>query len=312
MTDPKTEELRTAHDVLAEWYAENLDGVLDRTPTSIFWRGGFRLIEPDALIGPVAASEPVQGFVGNETFRVRTVAGETYYVKSGPGLTAEARACSLAAEAGVLAPEIVAVGTNGSVEYLVQRAVAGGEVSLSDTGVLTSVGVELVKLHRVRGDGFGLLSGALRPTWTELLMDQVGSLDGLVDAGLLPADHRERLVELVAARTPEPEEPVLLHGDLHPRHVYAAGGVLTGIIDWGDALYGDPLFDLARFSIAGAGATSAVLDGYGLALTPELEQTFALYRAVWSAVALRAELDAGGDWFQPHLDRIAGELARLS
>jgi aminoglycoside phosphotransferase (APT) family kinase protein len=270
------------------------------------------LLELEALIGPVAASEPVQGFVGNETYRVRTVAGETYYLKSGPGLSAEARACSLAAEAGVPAPEIVAVGTNGAVEYLIQRAVAGGEVSPSDAAVLRSLGAELVMLHQVRGDGFGLLSGALRPTWVELLMDQVGSLDGLVDAGLLPADQRERLVEAVAARTPEPEGPVLLHGDLHPRHVYAAGGVLTGIIDWGDALYGDPLFDLARFSIAGVDATSAVLDGYGLELTAELEQTFALYRAVWSAVALRAELDAGGDWFRVHVDRILGELARLS
>ncbi|WP_432935455.1 phosphotransferase family protein [Kribbella sp. CA-253562] len=270
------------------------------------------MLELEALIGPVAVSEPVQGFVGNETYRVRTVAGETYYVKSGPGLGAEARACSLAAEAGVPAPEIVAVGTNGAVEYLIQRAVAGGEVGPGDTAVLTSVGVELVKLHRIAGDGFGLLSGALRPTWAELLMDQVGSLDGLVDAGLLPADQRGRLVEVVADLTPEPDRPVLLHGDLHPRHIYAAGGVLTGIIDWGDALYGDPLFDLARFSIAGAGATYAVLDGYGLELTAELERTFALFRAVWSAVALRAELDAGGDWFQPHLDRIAGELARLS
>jgi aminoglycoside phosphotransferase (APT) family kinase protein len=212
----------------------------------------------------------------------------------------------------VPAPEIVAVGTNGSVEYLIQRAVAGGEVRPSDTVVLTSVGVELMKLHRIHGDGFGLLGGVLLPTWTELLMDQVGSLDGLVDAGLLPADQRERLVEVVAVRTPEPESPVLLHGDLHPRHVYAAGDVLTGIIDWGDAMYGDPLFDLARFSIVGADATSAVLDGYGVELTAELERTFALYRAVWSAVALRAELDAGGDWFQSHLDRIAGELARLS
>jgi len=30
--DAKTEELRGAHDVLAEWYVENLDGLLDRMP----------------------------------------------------------------------------------------------------------------------------------------------------------------------------------------------------------------------------------------------------------------------------------------
>ncbi|MGC4941683.1 phosphotransferase family protein [Kribbella sp. DT2] len=266
-------------------------------------------VDLEAHVGPVAATEPVQGFFGNETFRVRTVAGETYYFKSGPGMLAEARACALAV--GVPAPRVVASGTSSGVEYLIQRAVLGSPVESSDTAALTGAGRSLVKLHQIAGDGFGRLSAARLPTWTGWLSEQVGSLDALVDAGLLPDDHRARLIELVATRSTEPGRPVLLHGDLHPRHVYAADGVLTAIIDWGDALYGDPLFDLARFSIAGPDATTAVLDGYGLALTPDLERTFALYRAVWSAMVCRIELEVGGDWFQAHLDRIADDLHRL-
>ncbi len=261
------------------------------------------MIDLEPHVGPVASLEPVQGFFGNETFRVRTIAGETYYYKSGPGMGAEATACALAADAGVSAPQVVA----GGPEYLIQRAVPGAAVEPSDQAVLTSLGQALVKLHQVQGDGFGLLSAERFPTWTAWLTAQVGSLGGLVEAGLLPEDHRTRLVELVADRSSEPEHPALLHGDLHPRHVYTANGVLTGIIDWGD-----PLFDLARFSIAGPEATTAVLTSYGLALTPDLDRTFALYRAVWSAMVCRVELEAGGDWFQAHLDRIADDLHRLS
>jgi aminoglycoside phosphotransferase (APT) family kinase protein len=266
------------------------------------------LIDLQPYVGAIESLEPVQGFVGNDTFRVRTAAGETYYYKSGPGMLAEAQACTLATQAGVPAPEVVA----GTPEYLIQRAVPGSPIEPADVDVLTAVGRALAKLHQVPGKGFGLLSAPPLPTWRAWLAQQVGSLHPLVRAGLLPETHRARLVDLVAASTLEPDHPVLLHGDLHPRHIYAADGVLTGIIDWGDALYGDPLFDLARFSIAGPEATATVLAAYGLTLTPELDRTFALYRALWSAIVCRVELESGGDWFQAHLDRIATQLDLLS
>ncbi|GAB2600453.1 phosphotransferase family protein [Kribbella endophytica] len=266
------------------------------------------MIDLQPHVGAVESLEPVQGFFGNETFRVRTVAGETYYYKSGPGMPAEAKACALATTAGVPAPQVVA----STPQYLIQRAVPGAPIEPSNTAVLTSLGHALAKLHQVQGNGFGLLSAPLLPTWKAWLTNQVTSLQTLVDAGLLPETHRARLADLVANIVLEPKHPALLHGDLHPRHVYAANDTLTAIIDWGDALYGDPLFDLARFSIAGPAPTTAVLTAYGVALTPDVDRTFALYRALWSAIVCQAELEAGGDWFQAHLDRITDDLHRLS
>ncbi len=37
---------------------------------------------------------------------------------------------------------------------------------------------------------------------------------------------------------------VLVHGDLHARHVLVRGGSATGVIDWGDTAVGDPGVDL--------------------------------------------------------------------
>jgi aminoglycoside phosphotransferase (APT) family kinase protein len=49
-----------------------------------------------------------------------------------------------------------------------------------------------------------------------------------------------------ALAAPPSAQPVLLHGDLHPRNVLAdADGQLTAVIDWGDICQGDPATDLA-------------------------------------------------------------------
>ena len=41
------------------------------------------------------------------------------------------------------------------------------------------------------------------------------------------------------------DEPVWLHGDLHPHNLLASAGHLTGVIDFGDITSGDPATDLA-------------------------------------------------------------------
>lgn len=41
----------------------------------------------------------------------------------------------------------------------------------------------------------------------------------------------------------------ILHGDLHPQHFIVNKGYLTGLIDFNRAIIGDPLFDIAYFSV---------------------------------------------------------------
>jgi hygromycin-B 4-O-kinase len=50
----------------------------------------------------------------------------------------------------------------------------------------------------------------------------------------------------LAARCPE--ERALLHNDYWFENILAAGERVTGVIDWANALYGDPLYDVARLS----------------------------------------------------------------
>jgi aminoglycoside phosphotransferase (APT) family kinase protein len=64
-----------------------------------------------------------------------------------------------------------------------------------------------------------------------------------------------------------------LPSDFSPRHVFARDGRIAGIIDWGDAICGDPLYDLGRV------LHSAILEGdgdvsYGLATAERLLGTY--------------------------------------
>jgi aminoglycoside phosphotransferase (APT) family kinase protein len=90
-------------------------------------------------------------------------------------------------------------------------------------------------------------------------------LDEVIEAGLWRStDAVERLIT-DATGLPPPPRTLVLHGDLHARHVLVdKAGRATGVIDWGDVSAGDPSADLsvAYGSFAGE-ARAAFLDAYG-------------------------------------------------
>jgi aminoglycoside 2''-phosphotransferase len=58
--------------------------------------------------------------------------------------------------------------------------------------------------------------------------------------------------------------PCLTHGDIGPEHVLVtASGDLAGVIDWGDAAVGDPVFDLAWILFAMPDEGERTLGAYG-------------------------------------------------
>ncbi len=73
------------------------------------------------------------------------------------------------------------------------------------------------------------------PGWRAALADTAIGL-GPVDIGLAA----------ISALVPYlPGERRMIHGDLLSRNVLAAGNAVTAILDWGNAMYGDSLYDAA-------------------------------------------------------------------
>ena len=115
-----------------------------------------------------------------------------------------------------------------------------------------------------------------------------------------------RLLAQAERLGPPTGNPMLVHGDLHVRHVLvdASGGV-TGVIDWGDVCLADPAVDLAvAYSAFTGAARRALLEAYG-GIDPERE-----LRARALAVRLSAFLAASAaDGGRPAL--LAEALAGL-
>jgi aminoglycoside phosphotransferase (APT) family kinase protein len=92
------------------------------------------------------------------------------------------------------------------------------------------------------------------------------ALDGLIASGTWAEDAAVGALLAHAAELDPPlGTPVLVHGDLHVRHLLVDdGGRVSGVIDWGDVCLADPAVDLAVGFAAFAGpARTAFLAAYG-------------------------------------------------
>jgi len=247
-----------------------------------------------AVLGPIDFAEEVQWFAGNQTFRLSAGSGATAYLKTGAAIAAEADAIERARAVGVPVPEILAVSLD-EPPYLVLAAVAG--TPSDEPEVLVQAVHALRRLHQIHEDADW--AGALTA-----LIEDLGKLQDIV-----PDDLADRLRVTMPPFIAEVADvpPSLLHGDLHARHLYAVDGKLTAILDWGDACYGDPRYDLARLTMTADPST--ILTAYGLTPGEDEERTLSGYRILWSLAALHAEHAAGGDWFDAHVRRIAAELS---
>jgi aminoglycoside phosphotransferase (APT) family kinase protein len=96
---------------------------------------------------------------------------------------------------------------------------------------------------------------------TALVREELAELERL---GLWHASPRVASLLEEAERLPPPEAPVLVHGDLHFRHVLVDGGAGSGVIDWGDLCRSDPAIDLPLlWSFVPPEGRGAFLDTYG-------------------------------------------------
>lgn len=196
------------------------------------------------------------------------------------------------------------------------------DLGLADTGragVAAALGEMLRTLHALPPDLVGAAAFPVDPMGRGMpaarSADTRAALGDLARTGTWTGDTAvARLLDRADALAPPAGRPVLVHGDLHVRHVLVdEGGDLAGVIDWGDVCLGDPAVDLAvayaafagpargRFLAAyGAGARGGgapALDGErelrARALAVRLSALLAAYAADVGRSALLAEALAG-------------------
>jgi hygromycin-B 4-O-kinase len=109
--------------------------------------------------------------------------------------------------------------------------------------------------HRLAGYGPWRPDGtAVHHSWRDALLDVVNDRPGgrthgwrhalaSSPTGAGPFDAAAEALGELAPRGPQPRQ--LIHGDLLYRNVLVQGPLITAVLDWGNSMYGDGLYDLA-------------------------------------------------------------------
>lgn len=247
----------------------------------------------------------------DNTVYATTVAGQDVLVKVRKGGADRYPLAAWAAERlaglGLPGPRVLAHGNGISVET---RCTGASLERDPDPGMAAAAGRALRRLHQETAPGFGKLTkdgrSAKHATLDAWLLDlhPQGRLEqGIVDA---IAAHRH-LLDCV--------QPRLLHGDWAPRHVFHDRQQLTGIIDLESVRGGDPLADVAGWTLdASADIAEAFLDGYFASQPTAAQQLAIALHRLRIAIFIRRWRAAEGDRVRlAVIDRaIAADLGRIS
>ncbi len=135
---------------------------------------------------------------------------------------------------------------------------AGWSLSQS-LDVLPELARQLVALHGVQIEGYGPLNIHGERTfhsWPDWLRSGFErAITALMPSGQLPPKYSVDLLAVLENLSPELDRrpSVLLHADMGDMeiHVDPEGGCITGIVDWGASIGGDPLYEFSRFVAGG-------------------------------------------------------------
>ncbi|WP_086739949.1 phosphotransferase [Erythrobacter colymbi] len=289
---------------------------------------GAGLARVCARAGLGALSLPPQRLTGGavmESWRF-AAGGSDYVLRRAPSLafmegrpyghSVEAALIEAARAKGVTAPEVVAVleEADGLGSGFVMRALPGTAdpkviLACDDPGaLLRHIARDLARIHSLRqGD---VPAGVPVMDYRAAIADL---RQQFIDAG------GDRPIIALGLRwlednCPSPVEPVLNHGDYRMGNLLVDGSVLTGVLDWEIAHFGDPHEDLAfgcmavwRFArydrpALGLGSIADYIAAYeaeaGVTIDRARFRFWTIYRTVWWALGclkMAAQWRSGAD-----------------
>jgi Ser/Thr protein kinase RdoA (MazF antagonist) len=165
-----------------------------------------------------------------------------------------------AAAGGVPVPQVLAVDVSGRVASRPFELIAEASgVSLAEFDddeprireALSALGAVVARLHGIERSGYGffdpeLPSRGLDERWIDYLQRNLDvHVASCLAAGLIDEAEARACAAAVDAGAEWSVEPRLLHGDLGNHNVFWDKGRVSALIDWEDALAGDPVFDIA-------------------------------------------------------------------
>jgi aminoglycoside phosphotransferase (APT) family kinase protein len=218
-----------------------------------------------ALDAEIQSIEPIKGGTMHQLHRVKTAQKNWIlklpYYNADFGFQLEARAMDQLSKIGLPSLQVGAFSPVNQGDHppflLVEEASGRTLTSFEDPEtqqmpehLLFELGRTLAQVHQIHGERAGLIDCS-KEKWTGLETDWNKYLSLQLDnhlhlcAYIGAIDERERN-KIQSLFIPEFQAPMrLLHGDPGHHNMFSDGERVTAIIDWEDALIGDPAFDIA-------------------------------------------------------------------
>ena len=239
------------------------------------------------------AMEQVEGGAAL-VFRCR---GEGHWITA--GFEAEARAMTLARQAGVLAPAVVLAGAQALVMTRLEGS-AGREAALATAAESPAFRQDVTsQLHRLRaGTTIDPDDSPGEPWLAQVIDAYIAAPQGGLE--LLTQPERARAIAAAALETGV-GRVCLNHGDFRTGNLLVQGGRLSGVLDWEFAGYRPEEADVGwmlsspwrygrpDLDASGLMAREALLDALGQAPTARLAAWEALALVRWAVIARRQD-----------------------
>ncbi len=267
-------------------------------------------------------SHKIEGGTVNEAYVVETSKGDAIVriAKERNSFPFEIWAYTRFKAIGIPCPEVIAYQERPSgigFPTMILEKISGNplkDVELSPEKEDLSyeeMGAILRKIHSITVEGYGYFQfneGVARgkdSSWGQYLESSGarGNLHHLLENGFISPSEFEILLGNYEALVVLPvSKPVFVYNDFHSVHVFTDGDEITGIIDPGNAIAGDPRYDIAMsLYFQNDRQQESFKNGYGvLANDPEVDK-YLLFIAA-QKVALRHK--AGRDNVAKGADRL--------
>ncbi|SDW03241.1 aminoglycoside phosphotransferase family protein [Paenibacillus sp. CF384] len=213
-------------------------------------------------IGSLSGWERVSEGEESQAFAIRFGGGE--YIlrinRSADGFHKDAFCYRHFASADLTIPEIVSIGTLADdYAYCISRRAPG--VTLQDMNVSDRAAATESVMHVIEAmartditdtEGYGPFNAqgiGYFGNWHDFIMSITDESRYDWDAiRLFLCDFRiDSYLQVITANAPHcPEVRQLVHGDFGSNNLLTNNGLITGVIDWSEAMFGDPLYDIAN------------------------------------------------------------------
>lgn len=243
----------------------------------------------DALGCPVREADALWTWGPTIVVRVRLDGGQTAFLKASTAqdVHTEAAVIERARAAGVPVPEVLGTGVDEELpgsRWMITQAAPGatlqevGRTAPTVARTLDDLARCYTRLHRTSLPGYGPIAPtadhAVFESWSLWQAHMINrALDSLTCRAAVTEQFVQRAHLLTDHFAPslDAAPAAMLHADLGDREVYvdSSTGAVTALVDWGDALIGDPLYDLVRF--VGGGPAD---DPRPAQLHPELHRNY--------------------------------------